>query len=192
MLFEIRCGACGKSGASPCPDCLGELRRCSYVPVPAGYQACDALLEFDGPARNLVARIKYRNQRAALGWLASAMAELVDPAEPDVVTWAPTSVERRRRRGFDHAELLARRVAHHLGVPIRSLLSPSRGPAVTGLRAAERAAVAAFEPTRRLDGRTVLVVDDVLTTGSTLIAAGRALRRAGAGPLFGLAAAHTL
>lgn len=192
MLFQIRCGACGRSGASPCPDCLRDLRRCSYVPVPAGYRTCQALLEFDGPARDLVARIKYRNQRAALGWLASAMAELVDPNEPDVVTWTPTTVERRRRRGFDHAELLARRVAHHLGVPTRALLRPRRGPAATGLRAAERAAVASFEPTRRLDDRTVLVVDDVLTTGSTLIAAGRALRRAGAGSLLGLAAAHTL
>lgn len=191
MFFESRCGACGSLGPSPCPDCVIELRRCRFVPAPRGFRTCEALLQFRGPARDLVARIKYRNQRGALDWLAEGMAALVDRADVDVVTWAPTTVGRRRERGFDHGELLARRVARRLGLPIRSLLEPRRGGPLTGLDAADRARTAEFHPRRRLGGRTVLVVDDVVTTGSTLTAAGRALRLAGAGRLHAVAAAHT-
>lgn len=191
MFLESRCGACGNLGPSPCADCVRELRRCRFVPAPRGFRICDALLEFRGPARDLVARIKYRNQRDALDWLAEGMAGLVDRGTIDLVTWAPTTGERRRRRGFDHGELLARRVARRLRLPVRSLLEPRRGPSLTGLDAVERAQIAEFHPRRQLGGRTVLVVDDVITTGSTFAAAGRALRLAGAGRLHGVAAAHT-
>src|SRR3712207_7831548 len=54
----------------------------------------------------LVARLKYRNARASLAWLARAMAALVDRRGTDVVTWVPTTPARRRQRGFDQAELL--------------------------------------------------------------------------------------
>src|SRR5699024_2670570 len=98
------------------------------VPVPDGFEDCQALLDFSGAARDLVAHIKYRNQRAALDWLAAGMAALVAESTMrhacpiEVVTWAPTSDRRRRQRGFDHAQLLARRIARRLDVPARDLL----------------------------------------------------------------------
>lgn len=96
----------------------------------------------------------------------------------DVVTSVPVPTRRRRRRGFDHAALLAGVVATELDRPVATMLS------VTG-RAADRGAggpqveVAGMEPTGCASGH-VLLVDDVVTTGATARAAGAVLVRAGA------------
>lgn len=190
MFLATRCAACGTAGPSPCPSCIAAMTRCPPLPVPDGLDGCRALLRYEGPAREVVARLKYRNERASVPWIAAGMAALVEPSRFDVVTWAPTTVDRRRSRGFDHAEILARRVGRRAGLPSRSLLTRGAGPAQTGRSQEDRLRGPSFEPVRRIDGRRVLVVDDVVTTGATLSAAAEALRGAGARSVTGLAAAH--
>ncbi len=146
-----------------------------------------------------MARLKYRNHRAVLPGLAAAMTSLVvEPGTPmaiDVVTWAPTTPARRRQRGFDQAELLARRIARHLRRPCRRLLVRLPGEAQTGRPLAERQGAPSFRPRPRprlwLPHSSVLVVDDVITSGATMAAAARALRLAGATTVAALAAART-
>jgi predicted amidophosphoribosyltransferase len=161
------------------------------VPIPEGLDRCVALLGYEGVGRELVARIKYRNHRAVLRWLAAGMATLVRPGEVDLITWAPTTMERRRDRGFDHAELLARHIAADLGLPLCAALRRRPGPAQTGRRLDERRHGPSFVGVpESVGGRRILLVDDVVTTGATFAAAGRALRDAGASRVVAVAAAH--
>ena len=141
-------------------------------------------MPFTGRARNVVLGLKYRNRRQVARHLAGLVVNAIvvngDHRDVDVVTWAPTSAARRRTRGFDQGELVARHVARQLGIPCRRLLARS-GPAVaqTGRTRVERLHGPEFVAHPGLDGRRVIVVDDVVTTGATLRAAAAALRHAG-------------
>ena len=190
MFLPERCASCGTDGPSPCGRCIAAMTPCEAVPVPAWLDDCVALLRFEGPAREIVARIKYRNSRGAVPWLAVGMADLLSGHGGDVVTWAPTTTARVRARGFDHAEVLARHVARGLGLPLRRLLLRSPGQPQTGKGALGRSHGPEFRPCRAIEGVSVVLVDDVITTGATMSAAGRALRSAGAASVLGLAGAH--
>jgi ComF family protein len=149
------------------------------------------VLAYEGAGRELVARLKYRNARSTIRWLAARMADLVDLADVDVVTWVPTSTDRRRQRGFDQAELLARAIARQLHRPCRRLLIRGAGPPQTGRSLQERRGgpvLAAKAPDR---AHSVLLVDDVITTGTTVSVAARALRHAGFSHVSAVAAART-
>jgi len=160
------------------------------IPTPPGLVWCRALLSYEGPAREVVAQLKYRNARSVASWLAGAMAGLVAPGEVTVVTWAPTTELRRRARGFDQAEVLARRVAAHLGLGCVPLLARVPGPPQTGRTLLERRDGPQFLARRTAGGASVLLVDDVVTTGATFAAGALALRSAGAASIAGLASAH--
>ncbi len=145
-----------------------------------------AAVPFAGRARDVLLGFKYGNRRQLSHHLAGLLvnrliATGLDPAEIDVVTWAPTSAARRRHRGFDQAEVVARRVAAQLGLPCRRVLrrDPSSGHQ-TGRDRSERLHGPVFTASPTADGLRVLLIDDVVTTGSTLRSAAAALRNAGA------------
>lgn len=151
-----------------------------------------AAFAYAGAGRELLARLKYRNQRSCVGWVASAMAEAL-PSElaAGVVTWAPTSPRRRRRRGFDQAELLARALGRETGLPVVSLLKRVDAAGQTGRSRSQRSCAPVFDLRRHPPAAAVLVVDDVITTGATLQAAAKSLIRGGAGQVNAVVAGAT-
>ena len=192
MLLARSCPVCGRCGPAPCQACIDDLEPPPRRPPPRGLDRLTAPFAYVGGGRELVARLKYRNARAAVPWLAAAIAGTVDAAGLQAVTWVPTTTRRRRSRGFDQAEILARAVARHLGLPCVRLLRRHPGPAQTGRPLAERRIgphVTVVRP-RAVPG-AVLVVDDVVTSGATLATAAMALRRAGATRVDGVTAAST-
>jgi competence protein ComFC len=184
-LLPRRCSLCGTTGAGLCPDCARCLPVAPEVSaVPEGLRSCRSLLRYDGPTRPLIAALKYRGHRDAVELLGAAMAELADGV-PAAVTWAPTTPERRRERGFDQAELLARAVARRLGTPCTATLGRRPGRPQTTLGRRDRLGAVVFHAVAPCPAR-VLLVDDVRTTGATLSAAGRTLLAAGAMEVHGL------
>src|SRR5215207_7118474 len=115
MLLPTICPLCARPGPAPCPPCAARLRPARAGPYPA-------VLAYEGDGRRLLHALKYRNGRAVAALLGAAMAGLVGVGRVDVVTWAPTSRSRRRSRGYDQAEVLARAVARCLALPCRALL----------------------------------------------------------------------
>ncbi|MEX2100818.1 MAG: hypothetical protein WEB19_05325 [Acidimicrobiia bacterium] len=200
VLLPLPCAGCGGRvvvGVPLCARCAATLSRAPRVGPPAGIDAWVAPFAYEGAARELVARIKYRNVRAVVPWLARCMADTLTGDEINVaavggaaITWAPTTPERRRARGFDPAELLARAVARRVRLPAMALLTRLPGPPQTGQPVAVRRAGPRFMPRRSIPA-SLIVVDDIATTGATLSAAGLALRAGGAERVVALTAART-
>ena len=182
-LIPPRCIVCGDDGRSLCPSCLAGL------PPPheaARFPFVDRVLcpwDYEGAARRLILDLKLRGLAAAAEPLVAGMVDLVHRrgVRAQWVTYVPCRATDRRRRGFDHAEVLARGVARGVGLECRSALRRAvEVPDQAGLSAAQRSrnlgGVFVSEPAA---GR-VLVVDDLVTTGATASACARALRAAGA------------
>jgi predicted amidophosphoribosyltransferase len=191
VWFPVRCAACGATGASPCLACLRRFRPAPALAPPVGLDDLVALAAYDAAVRPFLTGAKYRDARAALAVLGAAASRLLSHGDA-VLCWAPTTDARRRERGFDHAELLARTVAATAGAAAPSpLLRRLPGLPQTGRSAVQRRREPpAFVATGPAPHR-VVVVDDVCTTGATLTAAASALRAAGATQLVGLVIGRT-
>jgi len=147
----------------------------------------------------MVHALKYgRNLAAAspLGHLAAAAARGLSLAPDAVVVPVPLYLSRRRERGFNQAEEIARRVARELDLQLRAgWLRRIRGgvPAATRSRAGRwRSVRGAFRASPEVRGRTLLLVDDVFTSGATLAACTKALGRRGALAVCGVTATRAL
>jgi len=154
-----------------------------------------ATADLRGETQDLIRSLKYHNQRRVVAELADRLVRsiLADPEKPvyDVVTWAPTSVVRERLRGYDQSQLLAKAVAERLGLRCRRLLYRDRSAPQTGRNRQERLNGPMFRARPLRHPCRVLVIDDVVTTGSTLRAAAHALDLAGASEVCLLAVAAT-
>ena len=187
------CRACGKitEGGVLCRECQSRLGadgtlfawdREDLEPDLPAY----TLRPHEGVARQLVIRLKHSAERC----LAEELADLLVPLPPfisfppdTVVTWVPMPESRRLERCIDHGQVLARAAAERLGLPCRQLLkraeTKDRPQATLNREQREKNLSQAFSPAAAITF-PVLLVDDVLTTGTTARRCAAALRLAGA------------
>jgi ComF family protein len=152
-----------------------------------------AVCVYAGVARKAVHTLKFRSGRHVAPVLGGLLRSHLQrrPLHADLVVPAPMSRARRRERGYNQAELLAREIVDLVGGTLMAdLLEKADRPPQRTLSAAERQlnlrdAIRCAQPDL-VTGRRVLLVDDVMTTGATLSACADALQAAGAERVFAL------
>jgi predicted amidophosphoribosyltransferase len=193
ILLPPSCAGCGARGEYGCGSCRASFRPPRAGSPPPLVDWWTACVSYEGAAREVIARAKYRNARAALSIFTDDLVTRVRaaPMPIDLITWAPASSSRYAHTGVDHARVIARDVARALAIPSEDLLRRGRSAPQTGRSARERRRGPPLRAHRTLTGSVVLVVDDVTTTGGTLTAAARALRRQGAAQVYAATLART-
>lgn len=176
-LLRRSCVVCGRAGEPLCRVCNRRLTPAPSTRV-RGVGRVPALFAYEGVGAAAVQALKFRDGRRLITPFADAIATQV-VALPDLVcTWLPTSTHRRRQRGFDQSELLARAIARRLDRPVAPVLHRLPGSSQVGRTRDQRDRNVTFVARRpRLPGRCgpLLVVDDVCTTGATIRAAAATL-----------------
>lgn len=203
FFFPRHCPFCGGIVGKEllCSGCRGSLPYTREHAVTEGrFGTAAAPLYYEGSVREAIHRLKFKGKLGGLDCFGQMMAETA--AEHfsgafDAITWVPVSHERLRQRGYDQARLLAASVCVDWHVtPQETLRKTTDNPAQSGLAdaAARRANVLgvyeAVHP-EQIRGRRFLLIDDVLTTGSTLAECARVLREAGAADVLCLTLAMT-
>ena len=216
LFYPQRCVGCeGRASDVLCRPCFEALPMvgspaCARCGMPTAFEAfvCDrckgtdfafevarAPLRYEGVGKSIVHALKYKAYTKVVEKLtAPLMFGVLDGDHPfDAVVPVPLHPSRRRKRGFNQAELLARGLARPLGAPVScALRAVRRTRDQVDLSAAERRAnvAGAFSAEGRLRGR-VLLVDDVFTTGATMSACADALLRAGVAEVHAVSLCRT-
>jgi ComF family protein len=218
LIYPPRCPGCGRMGTAFCDQCRAQVkrilppvcRRCGCALPKDGLCAhCRALSSsldgilavavFKDPLRQAIHALKYENNTT----LATPLGEMMVEAwrsgglsEPDLLVPVPLHARRQTERGYNQSGLLARVVGRALGLPVdaRTLIRLRATPPQVGLSQIERQqnVEGAFAYRGNLKGKTVVLVDDVCTTGATLEACAAALRASGADGVWGFTLARAL
>jgi predicted amidophosphoribosyltransferase len=185
-LVPPLCAACGRrceGDAAICGRC--EARLAGALPLhgkgPSGIDRAWSSAPYEGVARDLVAALKFRSLLPVAESMADRVEALLPPElRGGAIVPAPPAPLRAMRRGFDPAGEFAAALAERLGAPLEPCLARRDGGRQTGKRRGQRIGSPPRIHAAGQAPRSVLLVDDVFTTGATLSACAGALRGAGA------------
>jgi len=198
LLFPPQCVHCQRVGSFLCPRCLAQIETAPARTV-EGLDDMRVAVAFEGPARSAVHALKYDGVKRLAEPLALLMVAALENVDWSVHMVCPVPLHRRRlqERGYNQSALLARALAERMKWEFceEAISRVRETETQTHLNAQQRRenVAGAFAVTpAQVEGRCVVVVDDVLTTGATLGACAAALRAAGAQAVYGVALASAV
>ena len=209
VLLPPACPGCGREGEIICARCRKSLERRLDEPagvplglpskLPAGIVQLEWCAAYNGPARACLHALKYDGERRLVEPLAQIMARRWARAGVggDILVPVPVHAARKRQRGFDQAELLARGVGTRLGLPVvngvrRATKTTAQHALGRGARATNVGHAFAIDPLQvdAVRGAWVVLIDDLTTTGATLAGCAAVLYDSGAAAVSALALAR--
>lgn len=213
VVAPLQCAVCTHQGEALCDTCGDDLltevpSRCfRCLRRTNDYQTCSICLphaplrhvwvrsEYDNGISEIIRSYKYNRNRALARPLAKLLAQnLPYHKQPLVIVPIPTATARVRQRGYDHSYLLSHALGQELGWPVMAHLRREGQARQVGAKRRSRfeQLKRAFRPVKveLLAGASVLLVDDVITTGATLSEAARSLKSAGAKSISAVTIAH--
>ncbi len=208
LLYPPKCVCCGtllESGEGwVCPGCetaLPVTDESNCAQSGNWFRLCVSPFFLEGTVNNSLNRFKFHHQEANGSYFGSQMGECARSRLTgtfDVITWVPVSRKRRRERGFDQSQVLAERVAKAYGQKLVCTLEKVRNiPPLSQTKGGREVRTELVKglyrtlPACHLAGKRVLLIDDIITTGSTLNEAGRVLLQAGAAEVCCVTAARS-
>ncbi len=208
LLFPRRCFSCGAGGNLICKNCLASLPVAPVIPTNENIVAC---FNYEAPVvKKIIWQLKYQGLTSLAKELATPLHERLIEEIADLSAYAggqkilivpvPLSAKRARERGYNQAALLAKALADkdtvnleyapNLIIKVKhtppQVSLKNRGARLKNLRGAFSAA-----GNQTVRGRTIIVIDDVTTTGATLSEVMRTLKQNGAEVTLGAALAHS-
>ena len=194
FLFPEECFLCRKETSVLCDECLSKLSYAAYTPAPC----IISLYSFkDERVKKLIHASKYFHRKDILLRLSEKLAEKVKQEQDSFVCIIPIPMPKLRalRRGYNHTEVLAQELSKHLMIPVstKTLIrktSKKRQVETTSRKERLSNQKHAFSVTGALLGTHILLVDDVTTTGATLLEARKVLLASGAKTVTGITIAH--
>jgi ComF family protein len=218
LIFPPRCVYCGRLGAYLCETCQAEAQRigpdvcircgnplttrgichrCRQDP-PDPIRAIRGVFFYNGPIAQSIRGLKYHGVRALAPILAEHLVAYIQehPIPIDGLVPVPLHPAKLAQRGFNQSELLADSITQTLGIPLRTDLLKrtrhTRPQAQLDRKQRLQNVAGAFSPCDgvSLHGETLLLIDDVATTGATLRACAQTLRQMGAGDIWALTVAR--
>jgi ComF family protein len=218
-FFPRRCVGCGKVGAFICPECFKKLPRllpplCPNCgkPQASGIVCPDcrrrqteidgisAPFRFDEVIRKAIYELKYRNLKAISPCLAELLVDYLrsNPLDGDALTYVPLHPRRLRERGYNQSRLLAGELSRRIALPVIEdclIRIKQAQPQVRAHDVQERqrnVADAFVCRDEKLNGKQLILIDDVCTSGATLESCAKALKSKGVAFVWGLTLASEI
>lgn len=196
LLFPPKCVFCrkllSKGAACQCEKCAGDLPFTKGTQISQKgdfYDECVSPLRYEGDVRKSILRFKFKGATAYAECYGQLMAQCIKEnleGKFNLITWVPLSPKRARDRGYDQAMLLALAVALELDdVAVETLIKPTNVQAQSTItdkemRRANVSGVYELKDQELIVGKRILLIDDIITTGSTLSECARVLLMSGA------------
>jgi competence protein ComFC len=196
ILAPYNCLACGREGDLLCFSCLSELPPAPPFDHPLRcLSKVQAATPYQGTAKNLVWQLKASGAQAAARLIVKAMADRFQLPHGALIVPAPTATAHVRQRGYDQARLLAKNLSRQTGLVHLDCLRRQGQIHQVGAsrqqRARQLSQVFYIRRPQLIKNASIILVDDVITTGATLETAATTLLAAGAAEVSALTFAQT-